>query len=79
MGNRSHDSFGLGFAFPSKTRNQRGRLSQVWWRSAALRADSWDRIQFVTSRGRESKAYGGSGGDSFSFKATAPAQTAPNK
>ena len=31
-----------------------------------------DRIQFVTSRGRESKAYGGSGGDAFSFKATAP-------
>ena len=28
-----------------------------------------DRLQFVTSRGRESKAYGGSGGDAFSFKA----------
>ena len=29
-----------------------------------------DRVQFVTSRGRESKAYGGAGGQNFSFKAS---------
>lgn len=29
-----------------------------------------DRIQFVTSSGRVSKAYGGEGGENFSFQAT---------